>query len=220
MQHIRKLVTVTSLAVVAIAGAYFTGGGGGPGPHASGSPPAPRMTTVPVKVQRYDKPAAFGVVHHQAGAAWTLPTQPARFFESVHGYAVAYNWVIARSGALWPGRGEEYNSAANLGLNQRAVAACFAGNLEVEPPTDAQLVTFGKLVAAWRVRHPGIKIIRHRDVAGIARNTAYTGCPGKWEERLNLVRVVDLLGYYSNPAGALAAVKKRALAEKAARRAS
>jgi hypothetical protein len=142
----------------------------------------------------YDRPAQFVVMHHQAGTAWAKPEQARAWFKSQGYEDVAYNALITPKGEVWPGRGEGFMSAANKGLNAKSVAFCFLGNLDKAPPTDAQLVAAGLWVRAALKRHPGAKLIQHKDVAKLARDPSVaTGCPGKEAQRMNAARAVFLI---------------------------
>lgn len=181
---LRKLLPVVAGAAVAIGGAFFT-------------------------VKPYDRPADYVVMHHQGGTAWTRPEQARAWFKSQDYDDVAYNAMITPAGHVWPGRDERYNSAANRGLNYRSVAFCLLGNLDREPPTDAQLVAAGLWVRAALKRHPGAKLIQHKDVAKIAgdRNLS-TACPGREAIAMNAARAVFLIasGYSLEEAKRRAAV--------------
>jgi hypothetical protein len=171
MQRLRKLVTAAALAAVAIGGVALQ------------------------QRQVYDHPAKYIVMHHQAGEAWTRPEQARTWFVDVKGYAdVAYNVLITPKGEVWKGRGEEFQSAANLGINRDAVAFCLLGDLDKHPPTDAQLLASGRWVHDALKRHPGAKLIQHRDVARLTGDPSVgTECPGAFSVKTHAARTVFLL---------------------------
>lgn len=197
MIALRKLVAGAAVAFSVAVTAIVTTTT--PSPTPGGSPivtvttkPTTAPTTRPVYV--FDRPARYIVGHHQGGPAWTVPIQARRWFVDVQGYAdVAYNAMITPAGAVWQGRGEQYASAANYGLNNDAVAFCWLGDLNRHPPTDAQLVAAAAWVKGARTRHPGAVLIGHKDVAKIARNGATTECPGAAAVRANSLRAVWLM---------------------------
>ena len=187
MQRLRTLVTAAALAVVALGGVALQ------------------------KRLVYDHPAKYIVMHHQAGEAWTRPEQARVWFVDVQGYAdVAYNAMITPAGVVWKGRGEEFQSAANLGINREAVAFCFLGDLDKHAPTDAQLLAAGHWVHDALQRHPGAKLIQHRDVARLVGDPSVgTECPGAYSIKTHAAREVFLLA----SGFPLAEAKRRALAD-------
>jgi hypothetical protein len=196
MQPIRKLIAV-AVATVAVVGVTVTQIKPSPTP---GGTPTAITTTVPTTkpttkiVHQFDKPVAYIVGHHQGATAWTKPIQARVWFVDVQNYAdVAYNAMITPKGETWSGRGEQYASAASYGLNHNSVAFCWLGNKNKDPVTDAQLVAAAVYVKAARVRHPGAKLIGHRDVEKITGIKATTECPGNITVKQDSLRAVWLL---------------------------
>lgn len=199
---LRKLVIVAVTAVITVGGGYLAGQ---PTPA-----PKPTTTTVVEHRQVYDHPAEFVVMHHQGGAAFPDRAAALRWFLSIGDSDIAYNALITPTGAVWNGRDEKYQSAANLGINRRAVAFCLLGNLDEHPATDAQLLAGGLWVRAALKRHPGARLIQHKDAARIAHDPSVaTGCPGAYSAKLNTARAIFLI------AGGMPvpAAKAKALAE-------
>lgn len=174
LQRIRKVAAGVAAAAVLIGGLWFG-------------------------AARFDNPATHIVGHHQAGTEWTNPEQAIRWFKSIGNsgegrQAIAYTVLITSKGEIWKGRDEEYISAANRGLNTKTVSFCWLGDLDKRPPTDAQLVAAGLWVRTALKRHPGAKLIGHKDVAKVARMPSVaTGCPGKEAIRTNALRTVFLI---------------------------
>lgn len=158
----------------------------------------------------YDHPAEVIVGHHQAGPAWKTPAQADAHFDA-HGYAdVAYNAMITPDGQTWPGRPESAMSAANKGLNAKAVAFCFLGDLDKAPATDPAIRAAGAWLKGARQRHPRATVIVHGDVARLVGDRSVaTACPGRYGRLA--VRAAWLYGPCGLP---LAEAKRRAAAGK------
>ena len=135
-------------------------------------------------------------VHHEAGTSdGTSAYGIARYHVVTEGWShIGYTWVIERSGALYqtlelttapyhagyyakagddlakfPNRDPQY-------YNDHFWAVCLVGNLDVKPPTDAQVETLLNLCGALkRANLPGFKIFGHGELPGKA-----TACPGKY----------------------------------------
>jgi len=156
-----------------------------------------RGGSAPTKQHSYvmaPPPKRFLVLHHWDG----LPKTPQEGLKIVlgEGYRTwPYNWIIAQDGTVWEGR-EESDCAANLGINYMAVAICFVGcfdsynnpdgRLGPTVPTKAQCISGARVIKEVLKRHPGIKMILHRDVSKIVPLALYQGkmvstataCPG------------------------------------------
>jgi hypothetical protein len=133
-------------------------------------------------------------IHHSAGAS--PPDLPAskneiekrgeratvKGFQNYHmdskGWAdIAYNFIIMPSGRVYRGRGWKRQGAHTEGRNDRSVAFCFAGNFEVEKPTDKALKSARKLRQKGiqeRRLTPTVRTAGHRAAPG-----ASTACPGQ-----------------------------------------
>ena len=175
------------------------------------------------------------VMHHWGG--WS----PANREEAAascraEGYAdIPYHYLIMAEGVVWPGRGEQWESAANLGINHKALAFCLLGNFDADDnpsgarglpiaPTDAQLLAAGQLVKELLSRHPDAKLIQHRDVARLQLESGQpaglltvrgklvsvaTACPGSRAVATRAAWVIFLLA----SGLALEAARARALVE-------
>jgi hypothetical protein len=188
---LRRLVTVALATAVSTGAGYLAG------------------------QQVYDHPARYIVLHHQGGDEFPDRAAAMRWFLSIGDSDIAYNAMVTRAGAIWPGRDERYQSAANLGLNRDAVAICLLGNLDAYPPTDAQLVAAGRWVHDALKRHPHATLIQHRDVAKIVHDPSVaTTCAGAYAQGKKGVRpaagrVIWLLASgYSLPAAKAKALKE------------
>ena len=90
---------------------------------------------------------------------------------------IAYNFVIMPSGRVYRGRGWTRQGAHTEGHNDHSVATCFAGNFEIEKPTDKAIKSARQLVARGKQLKRLTSTVRvggHRDASG-----AQTACPGK-----------------------------------------
>lgn len=91
---------------------------------------------------------------------------------------IAYNFIVMPSGRVYRGRGWTRQGAHTEGHNNHSVAICFAGNFELEKPSDKaiksarQLVRRGKLL---RRLTRSVRVGGHRDASG-----ASTACPGRF----------------------------------------
>lgn len=169
---------------------------------------------------RRTRPIEYIVLHH-----WGPPRVPATRQEALaivraEGYDdFPYNWLIAPDGAIWKGRDEKYESAANLGINHKAGAICLMGNFDAKDnpdgsrgmpirPTDAQLIAAGHVLSGMLKRHPGAKFIQHRDVAKLPLEpglppghlhykgrvvSVATSCPGSRTVEMHAARIIFLL---------------------------
>lgn len=99
--------------------------------------------------------------------------------ESVHeyhkgrGYAgIAYNYYVRKNGEVYRGRPENTIGGHTSERNDKSIGICFEGNFEIEPMPEAQKRAGCELVADIKLRYPGVKFFRHRDVDA-------TVCPGR-----------------------------------------
>lgn len=142
---------------------------------------------------RWGTPAAFSgpaeavVVHHSVtNTAGRNAIEQARDVEQViwtrrrsAGFSmIAYSFIVARSAAVFEGRGFEWRNGANTSRsiygNHNTVSICFAGDYRTLVPSAAQLAAAGEVirdgVAAGHIR-PNPPVIPHSQVHA-------TACPG------------------------------------------
>lgn len=112
------------------------------------------------------------VVHH-SGA------DPAQTRESIHehhrrlGWAgYGYHYHIGLSGVVEGGRPVDTVGAHVRGYNDRSVGVLVTGNLDLAPPTPAQLTALAALLADLEIRYPRARVVGHRELAA-------TACPGR-----------------------------------------
>lgn len=121
------------------------------------------------------------VMHYSA----TYPDQDigAKEIDAMHrkrGFArIGYHWIIRRDGRVEQGRKENELGAHVRGHNTGKIGICCIGgldrstgpNLGVDNRTPAQIAAQIKLTREILARHPGAKIVGHRDLVA-------TQCPG------------------------------------------
>lgn len=92
---------------------------------------------------------------------------------------IGYHFFIRRNGIVEPGRAEAEIGAHVLGQNRGKLGICWAGGLEratgsgvgVNTMTAVQEASLVWLIRDLLRRHPGAKVVGHRDLAA-------TQCPG------------------------------------------
>ncbi len=111
-----------------------------------------------------------------AGGAHDRCAANVRSIQQYHlsnGYSdIAYNWAVCRHGSVFVGRGNDVQSAAQRGGNDRLLAVCYLGGPNTPFTPEA------KQAIRWLVYQQGPtaargKAVGHRDVPGSA-----TACPG------------------------------------------
>lgn len=89
---------------------------------------------------------------------------------------IGYHFVIDRAGRVWEGRPLDWQGAHVKDRNPGNVGILVMGNFEVQQPTDAQLATLDRHLAAtrsyWNVSWS--RVLTHREWPG-----ATTLCPGR-----------------------------------------
>lgn len=92
---------------------------------------------------------------------------------------VGYHYVIRRNGEVEKGRGEKEQGAHVSGHNVGTIGICCVGGIEratgpnvgLDNRTEAQKRALANLIRDILTRHPGAKIVGHRDLGA-------TQCPG------------------------------------------
>lgn len=121
---------------------------------------------------------SYVVVHHAAADSCTI--------EDVHrwhlerGWAgCGYHYFVNKRGEIYRGRPEDAVGAHCVGYNDDSIGICLEGNFDTgtNVPTGPQLRALVELLRYLKQKYPGVRIVRHKDLAE-------TSCPGKnfpWE---------------------------------------
>jgi hypothetical protein len=99
---------------------------------------------------------------------------------------IGYHFVIDRAGCVWEGRSLAWQGAHVKNRNPGNVGILVMGNFEIQRPTEAQLASLERCLAAarttWNV--PWSRVLSHREWPG-----ATTLCPGRnLQERFTAIR--------------------------------
>lgn len=86
-------------------------------------------------------------------------------FVSSLGYHVGYHYVIEKDGKVTQCRKENEEGAHTIGMNNKSIGVCFAGNFDATMPTEAQLNAWYKLYDSIRSRYGRIPTFPHRKYA-------------------------------------------------------
>ncbi len=86
-------------------------------------------------------------------------------FRSALGYFVGYHYVIEKDGKVTQTRREDEEGAHVIGMNNKSIGVCFAGNFDLTLPTEAQMQAWYKLYADIQKRYPNIPTYPHRKYA-------------------------------------------------------
>jgi len=119
------------------------------------------------------------VIHHSTGGSWAS-------IKSAHkakgwGENSGYNWFVEKSGTIRTGVPEdEAGFSMHIDLwnpktwwiNEKSIAICVSGNFENEEPTQAQINTLKKMIAAKMKLYDITEVLGHRDINA-------TACPGQ-----------------------------------------
>lgn len=112
------------------------------------------------------------ILHHTAHSTWKMIDVHNYHQRSNNWIGIGYNFFIEKDGTIYEGRGLNIGAGAT-GYNLNSLHICFAGNFEMEEPTNEQIKA-GK----WLVRYLlslcpfGVKVMGHC-------NIGRTACPGK-----------------------------------------
>jgi len=127
---------------------------------------------------------------------------------------IGYHWVIRRNGTIEAGRPENVTGAHVRGMNTGKIGVCVVGGLDrakganvgVDNRTPAQIAAQIKLTREILARHPGAKVVGHRDLVA-------TQCPaydaGEWWASVQAVEAKPApaqLDPAEQPRGLLAAI--------------
>ena len=82
---------------------------------------------------------------------------------------IGYHWVIRRNGYLERGRPESKQGAHVRGHNRNSIGVCLVGGKDGFNFTRGQMASLDRLCTDLLDRHPGAKILGHRDLDGSKR---------------------------------------------------
>ena len=118
------------------------------------------------------------VLHHSGVKDGPSGVAAVKAFESYHmdtrkWDAIAYNWLVDSSGAVFEGRGPGVRGAATKGWNARSESVCYVGWGYDRVP-DVALKSIMAVIDDVQLRYGGSLWVRgHRDVSS-------STCPGRW----------------------------------------
>jgi len=86
----------------------------------------------------------------------------------------SYHYVIELDGSVHHTLPDTAKGAHVAGRNSGNVGVCYVGGVDTtghpkDTRTDAQKVALRKLVADYRARYPGLKVLGHRDWPGVKK---------------------------------------------------
>lgn len=99
---------------------------------------------------------------------------------------LGYHFVIDRGGCVWEGRSLAWQGAHVKNRNPGNVGILVMGNFEIQRPTEAQLASLERCLAAARISWnvPWSQVLSHREWPG-----ATTLCPGRnLQDRFTAIR--------------------------------
>jgi len=120
------------------------------------------------------------IVHHTA-----VDTSLEKLRASVQrrGYSdIPYHYIVDTDGTLHATRPLERMGAHCRGHNADSIGIALMGNLDRDPPTEAQIATLTRLIASLRKKYP-VPVLGHGDLRP-------TACPGRY-----LRPVLDAIRY-------------------------
>lgn len=132
------------------------------------------------------------IVHHSAGqnssSDWAAVVRSIwNFHVNDRGWSdIGYNWLIAPSGDIFQGRGDNVQGAHFCGTNSKTMGVCMMGTYMTVLPTDTSIISLQKLLS-WKAckedidplgikYHPSSGLMLHQ-ISG-HRDGCATACPG------------------------------------------
>ncbi len=112
------------------------------------------------------------IIHHQAGSA--VPASTMHQWHLDRGWAgIGYHWVIQPDGTIEAGRPHDVIGSHAKGANANSIGVCFAGHIDLAPPTERQIAAFAELYHTMiKPAYGDLEITGHRDHGA-------TTCPGR-----------------------------------------
>lgn len=86
-------------------------------------------------------------------------------FISRRGYHAGYHFFIAKNGKVTQTRDLDEEGAHVIGMNNKSIGVCFAGNFDVTLPTAEQLKSWNELYKDLQSKYPNIPTYPHRKYA-------------------------------------------------------
>jgi len=86
-------------------------------------------------------------------------------FISRRGFHVGYHYFIQKNGKVTQTRDHDEEGAHVIGMNNKSIGVCFAGNFDLTLPTREQMETWYKLYSDLLKLYPGIPTYPHRKYA-------------------------------------------------------
>ena len=125
------------------------------------------------------------VIHHQAGNP--VPAATMHQWHLGRGWiGIGYHYVIQPDGTIETGRPiDTVGAHAGAGVNGRSIGVCFAGNVDIKPPTEQQIQSFYALYRhAIKPRYGKLPISGHNQHMS-------TTCPGRHMPMERMSREMD-----------------------------
>jgi len=115
------------------------------------------------------------VVHHEGStsAAGSSALAIHKYHRGLGWAAIGYHFAIERDGTINEGRPMWAVGAHAKGFNSNSWGICLVGNLDIEPPTAAQVTSLTRLLQWLVAQRRGLEIVGHGDLMA-------TACPGKY----------------------------------------
>lgn len=131
---------------------------------------------------RMVKPVVRVVVHHEGSpkAAGSSALAIHKYHRSIGWAAIGYHFIIERDGTIHEGRPTWAVGAHAKNYNADSWGVCLVGDLDMEPPTAAQVDSLTRLLQWLRAEKRDLQIVGHGELMA-------TACPGKY---LNLGAII------------------------------
>jgi len=86
-------------------------------------------------------------------------------FISRRGFHVGYHYFLSKDGTVTQTRDHDEEGAHVIGMNNKSIGVCFAGNFDLTLPTKAQMESWYKLYSDLLKLYPDIPTYPHRKYA-------------------------------------------------------
>jgi hypothetical protein len=115
------------------------------------------------------------VVHHEGSpsAAGSSALAIHKYHRSLGWAAIGYHFAIERDGTINEGRPLWAVGAHAKNFNDGSWGVCLIGNLDIEPPTAAQVASLTRLLQWLLAQKRELEIVGHGELMA-------TACPGKY----------------------------------------
>lgn len=113
------------------------------------------------------------IIIHHAASVGDVDAATVHRWHLANGWAgIGYHYLIRMDGSVERGRPEDVVGAHAKGHNDDSLGVCLAGNIDLKPPTVAQMVALVELIWNIRSRYGELSLLKHSDVSS-------TACPGR-----------------------------------------